>query len=200
MTDFPSRASHEIAVSNNPPTASQLFRLGALSMTAGRNTNKLRTMHSTPRAYFHVQEMHYMNEASGLETNYPTEIRHRMAVRIGRKVVDNIAMKQWSIRLFDTQWYEHPEGIWDGVRTVYRFEWGYDATTIADRQLYFVPKTQQYEMEYYLEHAALLGQAIDLMDTALEMSQVTAGDCELLIADIANYYTQQASLQQPRGE
>lgn len=200
MTEHPSRASHETTVSENPPMANQLFRLAAHAMSTGRSTNKLRTMQSTPRAYFHVQEMHYFNEASLEIADYPTEIRHRMAVRIGRKVVDNIPIKKWSMRMFDTLWYEQPEGEWDGIRTTYRFEWDRNTTTLAERMSYFVPKAQQPEMDYYLEHASLIGRSIDLMDVALEMSQVTAGDCEVLIADVASYYAQQALLQQRRGE
>lgn len=200
MTEHQDRASHEITVSDNPPSAHQLFRLAAHAMSSGRNMNKLRTMQSTPRAYFHVQELRYMNDTVELDGNsYPTEIRHRIAVRIGRQVLDNTPIKKWSIRLFDTKWYERPEGQWDGMRAIYRFEWDRHQATLAERTTFFVPKAQQPEMDYYLENASWIGQTIDLMNIAFDMAQVTAGDCELLIADTADFYEQHSTLQRRHG-
>ena len=186
---------HETYVGDNPPTTNQLFRLASLAMSAANAKKVHRPSPIKPRAHYSIQEAYYYNEAAPmLYDDYPTEIRHRMAVRIGRRTLDNIPLREWSLKFFDTYWYEQPEGRWSGIRTQYRFEWERDTVTLAERRLTIVPQTHRAELYDYLENATVHYGMTDLLSAEMEMSQITKDDCEELIADAANYYSQRAEL------
>lgn len=197
MTEYTGRARHETYVGDNPPTTSQLFRLASQAMSMGRSTNKLRTLERTPRAHFSIVNSSYVNDIinSSLD-EHPAEIQHRMAVRMGRRVLGTMPMKEWSMRVYDTRFYKTPTIDWTGVRTMYGFEWNRDTVMMSKRKSYFVPEPEQPDMEFYLERPSLVDRVVDFMAAEAEMAHVTADDCELLIAEAADYYAQQALLGQ----
>lgn len=200
MAEQAGRTTHETFVGDNPPTTSQLFRLAAQAMSSARETNTKRAMRTKPHAHFSVQELHYYNDASDIAyDDYPAEIRHRMAIRIGRRTLDGIPIREWSLKLFNTRWYERPGGDWTGVRDRYSFEWMHDTVTLAERQAVIVPQSHQPDLYDYLGHTVIREDAADILAAELEMAEVTADDCEQLIAEATDYYGQYTVFQRRRA-
>jgi len=192
MTEYSGRTTHEVYIGDNPPTTSQLFRLASYAMSSARATRTHRRMRTKPRSHFSVQETHYINDmASAIYNDYPAEIRHRMAIRIGRRMIGSMPMKEWSLKFFDTYWYEKPENQWEGIRNLYRFEWVRDTVTLAEHRSTYVPQMEQTDMASYLQRVTVRDDVADLLRVEMELSQVTEADCELLIADVADYYRAQ---------
>lgn len=191
MSEQKTRANHEILVSDDAPTTSQLFRLAAQAMGPARTTDTMRAMKKRPHTHFSIQEVQYYNEASDmLYDDYPAQIRRLMAIRVGRRTMDSVSLKEWTLKFFDTHWYERPGGVWAGVRNQYRFEWMHRGVTMAEHKAVIVPSTIDADMHSDLERLAISDDMADMMNMEMELSQVTAGDCDQLIADVADYHKQ----------
>lgn len=183
------RSTHEIVVNDNPPSTDQLFRLASHAMVAARETHTHRVMKTTPRAHFSKQEVHYYNDAAAMVfDDYPAQIRRLLAIRIGRRTLGSVPVREWSLKFFDTSWYERPGGNWYGVRDRYRFEWVQERVTLAERTSLFVPSGAASDMYHDLEHFTITDDFAEILHAEQEMSQVTANDMEHLIADTAAYY------------
>lgn len=109
-------------------------------------------------------------------------------VRIGRKTLDMVPVREWSLKFFDTSWFEQPGGRWHGIRNRYSFEWAHDRVTLAERASLFVPSHAAADMYHDLEHFAVADDFAEIMHAEQEMSQVTADDMEHLIAETTAYY------------
>lgn len=96
-------------------------------------------------------------------------------------------MKEWSLKLYDTSWYEDQSGNWSGVRSQYRFEWVPTTATLAEKKTYFAPVATT-DMYNDLERLSIRDDIASVLHVAQEMSEITAADCELLIAEVADYY------------
>ncbi len=185
------RANHELVVSDNPPSANQLLRLASRAMASANKTNTLRTGTLNPHAHMGVQYIQYLNEAAELvENGYPTRMERRLAMRIGKQVLQDNPLQEWSLRVFDTHWFEQPNGSWTGMRDVYRFGWNRLTTTLAERTTKIVPAKSETPLDTQLDRLKIPDDMAEMFHVEQEMAQVTADDCELLIEDTALFYAQ----------
>lgn len=193
MAEGITRLTHETYVNDNPPDTSQLFKLASYAMVSAEATNTHKVMTRSPRTHFSVQEVGYLNEVAPLVfDDYPAEARRRMAIRIGRQTLDGMPMKSWSMKFFDTNWYERPGGNWEGVRDLYRFEWNRGGVTLADKTSKMVSSNRDvmYERDMYtdLERFYIPDDAAAIVTAQHELTQVTADDCDLLLENVRDYY------------
>jgi len=117
-----------------------------------------------------------------------------MAVRIGRRMLGDIPMKEWSLKWYDTRSYQQLDGEWINERMYYGFEWARSTVTRAERKLIVPSQTQQVDLYDYLDRVPIRDDTPYFLGSELEMSQVTAEDCDELIADVADYYEQTDAL------
>lgn len=184
MSENINRSNHEIITAENPPSAEQLFALSSLVMVNAKKFGKYRSMKTHPRAHYGMFATSYLNECASDE--YPTEIRRMMAIRIGRKVIDNMAMKHWSMKIYDTSWYERPGGDWDGVRNRFSFEWTDKDVLMSERETYHVPRPQD-DLEDALVKFSIPDDLADMIHAEQQFAEVTAGDYDQLVEEINNY-------------
>lgn len=180
--------NHEVLVPENAPAPEQLFRLAAIGVKTAANRQRLRSMQRTPKAHFFIDEVYFLNESNANED--PSEIRHRMAGRIGRKAINSVALREWSLKFFDTFWVQQPNGHWSAGRTRYRFEWDRARTTLSERSITILESTGATHSSTIAE---LLESGLQLEETELwnvrsDIAAVTAEDCDQLIADASEYY------------
>ena len=179
--------SREAYVSDNPPTSKQLFELASLAVSVARETNHLRRPQGVP-AIYSMTDLYWINELS--EELYGEDnsvgARRVVSVRIGRKATQDSLVRQWSLRLFDTDFYERPDGEWDGVRSQYRFEWSSDRVSLATKETAFVPSVATGDLYDMLENFRIPSAA--LLAVSNELREVTTQDCELVHEDIATHY------------
>ncbi len=191
MAERNTRNSHEMYVGDNPPEITQLLKLASYAMVSAQATNTHRVMSTRPRTHFSVQEIDYMNEAGTFAFDgYPVEARRRMAVRIGRQTLEGMPLRAWSLKLFDTNWFGRPDGSWDGVRDLYRFEWDHNEVTLADKVSKFVTSRREGERDMYydLEHFSVPEHAAAIVAAEYEMTQMTSADCNELLTEVGEYY------------
>lgn len=196
MAENISRANHEIYVGDNPPTTDQLFHLASQVMDPARALKNNRKMKKHPRTHFNVTESHYYaDNMDGEFKDNLTEIRRRLAIRIGRRTVSSVPLREWTMKFYDTYWYKRPNQDWLGIRNRYRFEWVRNVVTLAEHQTAYVPTDDQVpDMSTALDHMRFTNDSASIMGAEIEMSHVSAGDCELLIEDLSRYYQEQLAL------
>ncbi|MFZ1360851.1 MAG: hypothetical protein WAS27_02405 [Candidatus Saccharimonadales bacterium] len=192
MTERSTHLTHENYVNDNPPQASQLFKLASYAMVSAVASNKHRVS-SSPRTHFSVQRVEYLNELAPLVFNdYPAEVRRCMSIRIGRQTLAGMPLRAYSLKLFDTSWFERPGGGWDGVRNLYRFEWNQNTVALSDKVVKMVSSNRDamYERELYdsLDRFAVPDNLAAVMAAEQEYAQVTAGDFDVLLGDVGEYY------------
>ena len=193
MEENRTKLTHETYVNDNPPDPKQIRRLAMTALALPKRINRVRRM-PTRNACYSVQEVNMLNETTLLSHDgYPSEIRHRMAVRFGSRACES-AGTTYSLKFYDTQWYEQ-QGEWNGVRDLYRFEWDSSGrVNMADKSSLFVPSSRQVDMQD-LEGDALQDSfrfeddAVDMLAVQEQLSQVTADDCEVLIDSVGDFYT-----------
>ncbi len=180
--------NHEVIVPENAPAPEQLFRLAAIGVRTAASRQRLRSMRRTPKAHFFIDEVHFLNESSFNDD--PSEIRHRMAGRIGRKAVNSVALREWSLKFFDTFWVQQPNGEWSAGRTRYRFEWNRSQTKLSERQIAVLESSGAGTSESIEDLIANRAQIndIDLWQVRSDIASVNAEDCEQLIVDATEYY------------
>ena len=186
MAENTTRMSRETRVGDNPPTTDQLFRLASHAMIAARQGKCFHAVRS--RAYHSIKNTYFDNDLIDIaHLDRPARVNRRMAMRVGRRTLGGIPMKEWSLRFFDTSWYEGVNGAWTGVRNRYRFEWMRDTVTLAERHSYFAPHVET-DMYSDLESLSIPDDTANILHAIQEMSEVTTADCEQLITEVGEYY------------
>ena len=182
------RIAYEQIAPIHAPTPQQLFKLGAVGMNAAARQNKIRHLKSVERAHFFIEEMSHLNDSLHQQEEAGF-IRHRMAGRIGRKVLEG-AVPIWSLKFFDAYWVEHEKGQWRAERTRYRFEWDRNKTLLAERHIKFLePGTDELvDLSDLIDRFSVADDEAVIWHTREQLEAVTREDCDLLIADAKSYY------------
>lgn len=186
------KLTHETYVNDNPPDPKQIRQLAMVAFMMPKRIEKVRVV-SKQNACYSVLEADLCNEAALIGGDrYPSDAYRRLAVRFGSRACE-MADPTYSLKFYDTQWVKHQDG-WTGVRDLYRFEWGGETgVQMAEKSSIFVPSTQVIDMQD-LEGDALEDSfrfdddAAGMLAVRDQLSQVTSGDCELLIGSVEEFY------------
>lgn len=196
MAERSTRLTHETILSDNPPEPSQLFRLASYAMSSARDLNTHRVMTKNPHAHYSVQEAHDHDDSMAfMHDGVSMRVKRRVAIRVGRRVMETMPLKVWSLKFFDTSWFERPGGNWAGVRELYRFEWNQRGMVVADKTTTPVPAHGMLDMYDQLKNFSVPDDIAATLRMEQEMTQVTADDCDALLVDIADYFRQTDLLQ-----
>ena len=181
--------SRESYVADNPPLPTQLFDIAKLALGVARDTNRLRKPDGVSAVYS-ISDLFWINEMSGLLYGSESTMgaRHIVSMRLGRKATDIRFIKDWSLKLLDTEWYEKPNNDWQGVRSTYRFEWGQDGVTVAEKKTTVVPSRDYGDL--YNDLVNFRAPEPALWAAGNEMREVTRGDCDIILEKISDYYDQ----------
>lgn len=184
-----SNRDYELLLSKTPPTPEQLRNLAMIGVRSAVGRNRLKHLKNASRAHFFVDEVDTLNEAKMPDDL--TDIRHRMAGRIGVREPHGSRPKQWSLKYFDTFWVQQEDDNWLAERTIYRFEWNRLRVTMAQRAIRIIGDNS-YDpdtgLDYTLEHPIIPTDAIEMLHVQQEMEMVTYGDCAELIAESKEYF------------
>lgn len=188
---------HERILPDDAPTSEQLFRLASVGIVAATKRQRLRRSRSTPKAHMFVDELHLLRTPANGEVR---EIHHRMAGRIGRRAINDVSIPAWSMRFLDSYWVEQDEGHWLGQRSTYRFEWKKDQTMVAKKNTIYLDNAFSDEpetsAERFFEQVTRLDiTSVELLHAQMQLEEVSAGDCDELIADAQGYYGQLVGVQ-----
>lgn len=179
--------ARETYVADNPPLPAQLFDIAKLALGVARDTDRLRKPNGVSAVYS-MSDLFWINEMS--ESLYGSEntmgARHIVSLRLGRKATKSRFVKDWSLKLFDTEWYERPNDEWQGVRSLYRFEWGQDGVTVAEKTMSVVPSRDNGDL--YNDLVNFRAPEPALWAVGNEMREVTRDDCEQILEDISAHY------------
>lgn len=183
----------ERIIPENAPTHEQLRRLAAIGVNSAVQRNTLKHVRRrregmTEPSHYVVDEIDLMGDAL-LDQDEPTQVRHRMAIRVGARRRDD-EPKVLSLKFFDTYWVEHAPGEWRGERTLYRFEWNRSSVLMAERAFRLIGIEQpDMDLEYYLDHLAIKDDMADIWHAEQEVGTVTSGDCEQIITAAHDYFS-----------
>ncbi len=186
-----SRDTHETTLTDTPPTPEQLSRLVGHALASAHRTNMLRSASFVQNTHYYVQEIEAPNNTiDSLLEDFPMRVRHRLGMRIGELSV-NETTRLDTLQVHDSVKYEQQDGHWSGVRTIHRFEWSADETTVAARHVKLLSYKSKRSLYDELETFWVPDDIAARFYAEQEMTQVTADDCDELIADVTDFYGQE---------
>lgn len=191
------RMNHPIETNDDRPVPSQLRRLAMCSLSAARKKDAIRVLHRDPCVYWSRLILRTENEALDPQAlDAPLQRRRVMALQLARRAVD----QGWSMRLVDTDYFDN--GVPQARRrmqSVYNFDWQQDTVTHATRALVFVARPPQRPLEHGLENFAIPDDVASELAIEADIAHVTMGDCDQLIEEVAQYYSQLDQLERVRS-
>jgi hypothetical protein len=168
------------------PSPERLFVLTGVAIAAAKKHHKFRGGRNFRNAHFlHLVPLEVTSIDQFDDTKFHA-FEHKLAGHI-RKIpmTEDVRYNSWSLRLSESIWATHNDiSKTEGVRTYYLFEWTEEKATRSERRIGHVPTADRYDMYTMLENFSLADDAASLLDAELEMSAVTAGDCQILQENI----------------
>jgi len=181
----------ERLVHADAPTQEQLQRLASIGIRSAVDRGRFKSIQRKRQAHYFIDELDLLADGV-VEEDTPTQIRHRMAVRIGVRPPQENLPKTWSLKYFDTYFVEAQPGEWKGERSVYQFEWTRSRILMANRTLRLVGFEAPYDqddLEAQLDHFKIRDDDAAILRVSEELRTVTEDDCEELIKDMTDYFT-----------
>lgn len=181
---------HEYVIGDNPPLPSQLRVLANIGARSAAMRDQLRSPKKL-NGHYCVDEVDLLN----FDTDEAdlSRIRHRMAIRIGKKAIDSdVGEKVWSLKYFNRHFVEQDPGEWVSSSVQYSFEWSRRQTLLAQRSVRVVDERQPP-----IEEKSLGDEILDfhLPDNFSEMwhvrsdyEHVTKEDVDMQIKELSEYY------------
>lgn len=182
----------ERRIHDNPPTPEQLHTLASIGVRSAVSRERFKTLQRTPNAHYFVDELDLLTDVPTLEDDMPTQVRHRMAMRVGARPPQDRYGKVWSLKYLDTYFAEDTLGEWRAERSTYSFEWTRGKVLVADRSLRLVGFESPYDsddLETQLDHFQVRDDAAAILQAQEELRTVTEADCDELIKDMSEYFT-----------
>lgn len=182
------------------PTPKQLFNLASIGLSAAAADNLIKRLPRSRREHFWINDLQKNNpdRLDGAESY----VRHRMAGRIGKEFVVALesgqieyeALKRsWKLTLFDVYWVAKEGEKEEGSRVIYQFAWDRNET-ITSRRFITLKSDNIYNSELDLGDEILNFHLpedfIPILHAQNEIERVTASDCNELIEDLTEYYSQ----------
>lgn len=180
--------NHENIVHHNAPTPEQLHKLASIGAGSAAARQRLKQMSRTKRAHFFIDEIDLL-DTSAFDAEELSQIRHRMAGRVGVKESADGSPKTWSLKYYDTYWVEHEAGQWLGERTLYRFEWDRLRTNMAERTFRLIGLDRpECDLSDYIDHFTVRDDTPDILYAQQQIETVSIEDCAELINNAGEYY------------
>lgn len=191
--------AYERIVHEDAPEPAQIKRLAAVGASSAASRQRLKSLDRSKRAHYFVEEIDFLAEPEGVSEDYPQEIRHRMAGRVGLSLVDGHS-KLWSLNYFDTMWVNSERAGWQAARALYRFKWDRQQTILAQRSMRFIGGTGGVDLELAdeIDQFRILDDEAAFWSAQEDFSRVTAEECEILIKDSQEYFAAIESRQSTR--
>lgn len=184
------RLNHEQIIHEDAPEPAQIKRLASVGIASAAARRRLKTLQRSKRAHYFVEEVDFLAESTE-GSDFPNEIRHRMAGRVGLKLVDGYS-KVWSLNYFDTYWFNSENAGWQAARALYRFKWDRSRTLLAERSLRMVGDTVDNDigsLADQIDSFRVLDDDAALLLARDDFRRVTADECEVLIKESQDYFS-----------
>lgn len=175
--------NESLPIGENGPAPAQLFFLASRGVLLAKRYDKFRTM---PRSV--VSRSHSMLPRSRtimpdlLEAPFGYQYEHRMSARIART-----HFRTWSMRLLSTYMVTEMGSQRGAERHSYKFEWNDRAATLAEHRLRVIP-TVDRDLCDDIDNFAARDDIADEWYWRTQLSQMTAGDVELLTRELQAFY------------
>jgi hypothetical protein len=178
----------ERLVSDTPPTAEQLHKFASIGVRSAAARERLKT--GRTGAHFLVDELDLMVDASDV-SDEPSQVRHRVAMRVGAYPANAESEKMWSLRYINTYSAEAQPGVWLAERSTYSFQWTRSRMLVANRALSLIGfNTPRIEsVEDALDTFRIDDDSVAILHASNQLQIVTDEDCEELIQDASEYFS-----------
>lgn len=183
---------HEYIMSDNPPQPRQLQELANISARSAADRGQLRSPERL-KSHYCIDEVDLLN-ADNLSSDLG-RIRHRMAVRIGKKAMnmshEGVGEKVWTLKYFNRYFIEQASHNWISASVGYQFEWNRRHTLVARRKLRVIDEScppVERLLEDEVEQFHLEPDMADMWHAKSQYEQVTSDDVEMQIAELSAYY------------
>lgn len=185
------RPSQESLIHEDAPTPEQIQRLAQVGVRSAVLRHRLKTYTRSRRAHYFIDELDMLSdgELSMPNDNFPQEIRHRIAGRVGTRTNED-GSRVWSLKYFDTQWVNSEDAGWQASRVLYKFECDRRKTLMASRAIRFVSNSggEDKDLQDYIDNFYIPEDEPTILAANESLSQVTAEDCEGLTAQLEEYF------------
>lgn len=182
---------YEQFIHDDAPEPAQIKRLASIGVSSAAARNRLKQLSRSNRAHYFVEEMDFSGvPVEGAEHSYPVRVRHRMAGRVGLRLVGGYG-KVWSLKYFDTYWMNSLEAGWQGSRALYRFQWDRSKTLMAERSIRLVSSSISNDLPdlyHQLDHFNMTADEAAFLAIKDDFRKVTAEECEDLIQESYDYF------------
>ncbi|MGO3701663.1 MAG: hypothetical protein ACTJG2_00515 [Candidatus Saccharimonadales bacterium] len=191
--------SERLTLQEPAPTPEQVKKLGNIVMGVAADYGKLRASHRVDKAHGFVDEIELLRA----DVDDARLIRHRLAIRMARQLVEvpmedpgkrySVGARKWSMKVIDTQWFEHDNDVWVGSRNTLQFRWSNDEVTQAERSMLFVPSDDEPTLAHLKDNVDDLADGLspeewnDIFAVQEAYEQLNADDMEQLLDDIGSY-------------
>ena len=120
----------------------------------------------------------------------PSQVRHRVAMRVGAYPATAESEKKWSLRYINTYSVEANPGVWLAERSTHSFEWTRSRILLASRSLRLVgfDVAAIESLEDVLDTFRLDDDSAAMLHASNQMQTVTSEDCDELIHDASEYF------------
>lgn len=184
---------YERLIHPDAPEPAQIKRLASIGVSSAAARNRLKQLSRSNRAHYFVEEMDFLGvPVDGELQDFPVEVRHRMAGRVGLNLVNGYD-KVWSLNYFDTYWVNTEDAGWIASRALYRFKWNRHKTLLAERSLRMVAESISNDLpDLYdqLDRFSLADDSVAFLSAKDDFKRITADECEGLIKDSQEYFDQ----------
>lgn len=179
----------ERIVTDTPPTPEQLHKLASIGMSSAAARERILSRKEKKRAHFVIDELDLLLHTAQ-DSDEPSQVRHRIAMRVGAYPASRDSEKQWTLKYADTYSVEATPGIWTAERSTYRFEWTRSKILLAKRtiQLFGVDAWQGETVEDELDHFHLRDDSAEILHASNQFETLTSDDCDELMRDMSEYF------------
>jgi len=179
----------ERRVSETPPTPEQLHKLAAIGVNSAVAREKLRMHPTQHNARFVSDELDFDTDTADDGDSLPSRARHRLTMRFGARLSDE-GERIRSLKYASTYAVEFAPEYWVAERATHRFEWTRQKVLLAERAIIMtgLGEPARDTVADALEVFELKDDTVELLHASDQFQEITADDCDELIADMAEYF------------
>ena len=179
----------ERRISDTPPTPEQLHKLAAIGVSSAVAREKLRMHPSQLNARFVSDELDLDTDTACDNEDLPSRARHRLTMRFGARLSEE-GERIRSLKYASTYSVEFAPEFWVAERATHRFEWTRQKVLLAERAIIItgLGEPQVETLADVFDNFKLRDDSVDILHASDQFQEITADDCEELIADMDEYF------------